>query len=85
MGSRKMIGRAFAMAGATAALACFASAPALASSGGVPSVEKLVPAAVKSKGVLTVASDASYAPDEFIQGSKSRRHGRGPRRTRLAR
>jgi polar amino acid transport system substrate-binding protein len=31
-----------------------------------PAVEKLVPAAVKSKGTLTVASDASYAPNEFI-------------------
>ncbi len=70
MGSRKMMGRTLALAGASAALACFASAPALASSGGVPSIEKLVPAAVKSKGVLTVASDASYAPDEFMQGSK---------------
>ena len=35
-------------------------------SAAVPSVEKLVPAAVKSKGTLTVASDASYAPNEFI-------------------
>jgi len=69
MGSRKMFGRALAMAGASTALACFASAPALASSGGVPSVEKLVPAAVKSTG-LTVAADATYAPDEFVQGSK---------------
>jgi polar amino acid transport system substrate-binding protein len=31
-----------------------------------PAVEALVPAAVKSKGTLTVASDASYAPNEFI-------------------
>jgi polar amino acid transport system substrate-binding protein len=29
-------------------------------------VAKLVPAAVKSKGTLTVAADASYAPDEFF-------------------
>ena len=33
---------------------------------GNPSVEKLVPAALKSKGTLTVAADASYAPNEFI-------------------
>jgi polar amino acid transport system substrate-binding protein len=33
---------------------------------GVSSVEALVPAAIKSKGTLTVAADASYAPDEFI-------------------
>ena len=31
-----------------------------------PAVVALVPAAVKSKGTLTVAEDASYAPDEFI-------------------
>jgi polar amino acid transport system substrate-binding protein len=31
-----------------------------------PAVEKLVPAKIKSKGTLTVASDASYAPNEFI-------------------
>jgi polar amino acid transport system substrate-binding protein len=29
-------------------------------------VVKLVPAAIKSKGTLTVAADASYAPNEFI-------------------
>jgi polar amino acid transport system substrate-binding protein len=29
-------------------------------------VVKLVPAALKSKGTLTVAADASYAPNEFI-------------------
>ena len=66
MGSRNTIGRALAMAGATAALAAFGVAPALAGSGGVPSITKLVPASIKAKGVLTVASDASYAPDEFI-------------------
>jgi polar amino acid transport system substrate-binding protein len=37
-----------------------------AASGGIASVEALVPASVKSKGTLTVAADASYAPDEFI-------------------
>ncbi len=31
-----------------------------------PAVQALVPAAVKSKGTLTVAADASYAPDEFF-------------------
>jgi polar amino acid transport system substrate-binding protein len=31
-----------------------------------PAVEKLVPASIKSKGTLTVAADASYAPDEFF-------------------
>jgi polar amino acid transport system substrate-binding protein len=32
----------------------------------VPSVEKLVPAAVKAKHTITIAEDASYAPDEFF-------------------
>ncbi len=31
-----------------------------------PKVAALVPAAIKSKGTLTVAADASYAPNEFI-------------------
>jgi polar amino acid transport system substrate-binding protein len=31
-----------------------------------PKVVALVPASLKSKGTLTVAADASYAPDEFI-------------------
>jgi len=35
-------------------------------SSAIPAVEKLVPAAIKSKGTLTVAADASYAPNEFI-------------------
>jgi polar amino acid transport system substrate-binding protein len=36
------------------------------SSAADPAVAKLVPAAIKSKGTLTVAADASYAPNEFI-------------------
>jgi len=43
-----------------------AAAPAMASAAAVPSVAKLVPTAMKSKGQITVASDASYAPDEFL-------------------
>lgn len=31
-----------------------------------PAVVKLVPASIKSSGALTVAADASYAPNEFI-------------------
>lgn len=34
--------------------------------GADPAVAKLVPAAIKSKGTLTVAADASYAPNEFF-------------------
>ena len=37
-----------------------------AASGTDATVAALVPAAIKSKGTLTVASDATYAPDEFI-------------------
>ncbi len=70
MGNRKIIGRVLAMAGASAALACCASASASASTGAVPSVAKLVPASIKAKGTLTVASDATYAPDEFVNGGK---------------
>ena len=40
-----------------------ASTPA---AGADASVVKLVPASIKSKGTLTVAADASYAPDEFF-------------------
>ncbi len=42
------------------------SAGAAATSVADPAVEKLVPAAIRSKGTLTVAADASYAPDEFL-------------------
>jgi polar amino acid transport system substrate-binding protein len=41
------------------------STPA-APSGADASVAALVPASIKSKGTLTVAADASYAPDEFF-------------------
>jgi polar amino acid transport system substrate-binding protein len=42
------------------------STSAASSSTGNAAVEALVPSALKSKGTLTVAADASYAPDEFI-------------------
>jgi polar amino acid transport system substrate-binding protein len=45
----------------------FASASSAAVSGGVDkSAAALVPASIKSKGTVTVAADASYAPNEFI-------------------
>jgi polar amino acid transport system substrate-binding protein len=59
--------------------ACGSSTPTSSSSGGGgsssssaaaatadPAAQALVPAAIKSKGTLTVAADASYAPDEFF-------------------
>jgi polar amino acid transport system substrate-binding protein len=42
------------------------SASASSTAGGNAVVAKLVPSAIKSKGALTVAADASYAPNEFI-------------------
>jgi polar amino acid transport system substrate-binding protein len=37
-----------------------------AAAGADATVAALVPAAIKSKGTLTIAADASYAPDEFF-------------------
>src|SRR5579884_243413 len=51
-----------ASSGSAGATSTSSSAPSSA----VPSVAKLVPAKYKSKGTLTVAADASYAPDEFF-------------------
>jgi polar amino acid transport system substrate-binding protein len=42
------------------------SSSSIATPSASAAVEKLVPASIKSKGTLTVAADASYAPDEFI-------------------
>src|SRR5436309_2737439 len=42
------------------------SSSSSSSSGTDASVAKLVPASIKSKGTLTVAADASYAPNEFF-------------------
>ena len=42
------------------------STSASAASGADSAVAALVPSAIKSKGTLTVAADASYAPNEFI-------------------
>jgi polar amino acid transport system substrate-binding protein len=50
----------------TSSASATTSATSSAAGGGVASVEALVPAAVKSKGTITVAADASYAPNEFI-------------------
>ncbi len=42
------------------------SAASSSAAGANAAVVKLVPGAIKSKGTLTVAADASYAPNEFI-------------------
>ena len=59
----------------------------LGSAARTPSVVALVPAAIKSKGTLTVASDASYAPNEFIALRRAHGHrdGRRPDARRSAR
>jgi polar amino acid transport system substrate-binding protein len=53
-------------ASSTSSSASASTAAPAAAAGGNAAVEKLVPAALKSKGTITVAADASYAPDEFI-------------------
>jgi len=42
------------------------SASAAATTGAVPQVAALVPSAIKAKGTVTVAMDATYPPGEFI-------------------
>jgi polar amino acid transport system substrate-binding protein len=37
-----------------------------AATAALPAVATLVPAAIKSKGTITVAADATYAPNEFV-------------------
>jgi polar amino acid transport system substrate-binding protein len=66
----KIVRSSFARTVLIAALgagALFASTSSAAVSGGVDkAAEALVPAAVKAKGTVLVAADASYAPNEFI-------------------
>src|SRR5260370_39504024 len=42
-----------------------------AATGADATVAALVPAKIKSKGTLTVAADATYPPNEFIQGGST--------------
>ena len=51
--------------GSTTSEAKKSAAPTI-SSKAIPAVVALVPANIKSKGTLTVAADATYAPNEFI-------------------
>jgi polar amino acid transport system substrate-binding protein len=62
-GSSKSSSSTSAGAGGTTTAA---STSASGTGGAVASVVALVPSSLKSKGTLTVAADASYAPDEFI-------------------
>lgn len=58
---------------ASSGAAANSSDPAGSSASGGPadSPASLVPAAIKSKGTLTVATDATYAPNEFIKPGSS--------------
>jgi polar amino acid transport system substrate-binding protein len=51
---------------ASAASSSNTSSTSATAAGADPKVAALVPASIKSKGTLTVAADASYAPDEFF-------------------
>ncbi len=53
-------------AASSSASSSAASTSAATAAGANAAVVKLVPASIRSKGTLTVAADASYAPDEFI-------------------
>jgi polar amino acid transport system substrate-binding protein len=53
-------------ASASSSTSASTTAASSSSGGADPAVAKLVPAALKSKGTLVVAADATYAPDEFI-------------------
>jgi polar amino acid transport system substrate-binding protein len=55
-----------AAATSTTAASSSAASGGTPASGADPAVAKLVPSAIKSKGTLTVAADASYAPNEFF-------------------
>src|SRR5579884_248145 len=57
---------ALATASSTTTASSGASSVAIPTVAADPAAEKLIPAAVKGKGTLTVAADATYAPDEFI-------------------
>src|SRR5437763_5042774 len=61
-GSSSSSSSSSAAAGSTTA----SSSAASGSSGADASVVKLVPSSIKSKGTITVAADASYAPNEFF-------------------
>jgi polar amino acid transport system substrate-binding protein len=55
-----------------------ASSPSSSSSGVDSAAAALVPAAVKSKGTLIVAADASYAPNEFLSSDQKTVIGMDP-------
>jgi polar amino acid transport system substrate-binding protein len=54
------------LATSTSSSSSSTSSSSIATPAASAAVEKLVPASIKTKGTITVAADASYAPDEFI-------------------
>jgi polar amino acid transport system substrate-binding protein len=54
------------LATSTSSSSSSSSSTSIATPAASAAVEKLVPASIKTKGTITVAADASYAPDEFI-------------------
>ena len=65
-GSSSSSSSSSAAGSSSSASASTTASSSAASSGADASVVALVPSAIKSKGTLTVAADASYAPNEFI-------------------
>jgi polar amino acid transport system substrate-binding protein len=72
-----LVGAAFVVAGcgsSSSSSSSSSSTPSTSTTAATaadPTVAAEVPAAIKSKGTLTVASDATYAPNEFIQGGST--------------
>jgi polar amino acid transport system substrate-binding protein len=56
----------FALAGCGSSSSSSSSTTTASTAGANAAIAAEVPAAIKSKGTLTVASDATYAPNEFI-------------------
>jgi polar amino acid transport system substrate-binding protein len=56
----------FALAGCGSSSSSSSTTPTSTSSGANASIAAQVPAAIKAKGTLKVATEAQYAPDEFI-------------------
>jgi polar amino acid transport system substrate-binding protein len=65
-GSSNSSSSSAASASSTSTSTSTSAAASSSSNGANAAVAKLVPAAIKSKGTLAVAADASYAPDEYF-------------------
>jgi polar amino acid transport system substrate-binding protein len=61
-----IVGCGSSSSSSSSASSAAASSSTSSSSGASSSIAAMVPSSIKSKGTLTVAADASYAPNEFI-------------------